>query len=730
MQILAKRRRRQIGPLFLAASAVCLQLAHGAPGATESWTVNSGSWATASNWNSGAGPVPGAGDTVDITTDDGTDHVVTYNYTGSAITLNSLTVDNDGVGTNTLSMTGSGTALASTNEYFGDSSSSTLPGYGVVIQSAGSNAVTTALYLGYGAQDEGDYTLSGTGALTAPTEYLGYNGTGSFAQTASTNTTSGTLYLGYGSGSLGAYSLSGAGSLTVAGPAYVGYSGAGTFTQSGGTASLTGTDSNGNGLSIGDQTGGSGTYVLSAGNLIVSSNEQVGNNGTGSFTQSGGVNSVGQNLIVGGPSTSSGVGKYSLSVGTLSVTGYEVVGLGGKGTFTQTSGSNVNSGNLLLGDNTGSAGLYNLTAGVLTNSGTETVGYKGSGTFTQSGGTNSILGGQSLQIGAVSSGTYSLSATGSLSVTGSVYVGGSSSAAGGAGTLTVSGGQLTDSGTLEVWNSSGTKVTISGGTVSASNTVNLATINATGGSANLGAVTGTGTLNVGGATASVTASGLQQSSVTISSPGKLTLTAGGASNAVNSLVIAGNGVLNLTSTQLVINYGSGSDPISTIAGYLTSGYNSGNWNGPGGIDTSAPLTVNGLKYGLGYADGQDGKVAGLSSGQIEVKYTLLGDANLDGFVNGEDFTILAANFNQQVTGWDQGDFNYDGTVNGEDFTMLAANFNQGASGTTTAGDIAALDAFAAANGLALPTSSVPEPASLGVLILGAVGLSVRRRRHH
>jgi hypothetical protein len=140
------------------------------------------------------------------------------------------------------------------------------------------------------------------------------------------------------------------------------------------------------------------------------------------------------------------------------------------------------------------------------------------------------------------------------------------------------------------------------------------------------------------------------------------------------------------------------------------------------------LAVNGLKYGLGFADGKDGVVSALSSGQIEVKYTLLGDANLDGLVNAADFTILAANFNQPVTGWDQGDFNYDGLVNAADFTDLAANFNQSVNNAASAGDVAALDAFAAANGLSLPTSSVPEPASLGLLAFGAGGILARRRR--
>ena len=104
---------------LLASAAACAQWAHAA---TESWTATSGNWAAAANWNSGAGPVPGAGDTVDITDDDDTSRTITYNYIGAAVTLASVTVDNDGAtGFNTLSMTSTGMALNASNENFGDS---------------------------------------------------------------------------------------------------------------------------------------------------------------------------------------------------------------------------------------------------------------------------------------------------------------------------------------------------------------------------------------------------------------------------------------------------------------------------------------------------------------------------------------------------------------------------------------------------------------------------------
>jgi uncharacterized repeat protein (TIGR03803 family) len=164
---------------------------------------------------------------------------------------------------------------------------------------------------------------------------------------------------------------------------------------------------------------------------------------------------------------------------------------------------------------------------------------------------------------------------------------------------------------------------------------------------------------------------------------------------IGALQLLGSGSLDVNNYTMFINYGLNPDPISTIAGYIKSCYNSGGWNGQGITSTAAQTPTNGLYYGLGYADGNDGVVSGLSSGQIEIKYTLLGDANLDGLVNGSDFNILAANFNQSITGWDQGDFNYDGLANAADFNELAANFNQGASGASVASSGVVLDTPAA-----------------------------------
>jgi hypothetical protein len=93
-------------------------------------------------------------------------------------------------------------------------------------------------------------------------------------------------------------------------------------------------------------------------------------------------------------------------------------------------------------------------------------------------------------------------------------------------------------------------------------------------------------------------------------------------------------------------------------------------------------------------------IIALSSGQIEIAYALYGDLNLDGVVNGSDFSLFAAHFGHTVTGgWEHGDFDYTGVVNGIDFSLLDANFGKTASVISPAAQLAAATS---------ETSRVPE----------------------
>jgi len=248
-------------------------------------------------------------------------------------------------------------------------------------------------------------------------------------------------------------------------------------------------------------------------------------------------------------------------------------------------------------------------------------------------------------------------------------------------------------------------------TKSGTGTLTLSTVNTYAGGTNVTA--GTLVVGVNGA--------LPDGDVSVTG-GTLRLAASTGLAQLTSLSITGNGMLDLANNRIIINYGGSADPIASIAAWIAGGYADGTWSGTGITSSSAAL--NSASYGIGYADSADpGNPAGLASGEIEIMYTLLGDANLDGKVNGTDFDLLATNFNEAVTnGWDEGDFNYDGRVNGEDFLLLAQNFNQFASQS----DLAALDSFAAANGISL--ANVPEPASGVMIVMAGFGILHRRKR--
>jgi hypothetical protein len=104
-------------------------------------------------------------------------------------------------------------------------------------------------------------------------------------------------------------------------------------------------------------------------------------------------------------------------------------------------------------------------------------------------------------------------------------------------------------------------------------------------------------------------------------------------------------------------------------------------------------------------------------------YTYAGDANLDGTIDAGDYGIID-NFVQVAgaDGYGNGDFNYDGFIDAGDYGIIDNNIQSQGPAFPVGGS-------ADSTGLAGVTA-VPEPASLGVLGLGAFGLLARRRRRH
>ena len=196
-----------------------------------------------------------------------------------------------------------------------------------------------------------------------------------------------------------------------------------------------------------------------------------------------------------------------------------------------------------------------------------------------------------------------------------------------------------------------------------------------------------------------------------------------------SLSVAGR--LDLTSNDLVVESGSP----AAVTALVKQGYNlagGGNWTGQGITSSTAATNtthLTGLGVILNTTDGTtplygSGTALGLFDGSspaaldVLVRYTYIGDANLDGKVDVSDYSRIDNGFVQHLTGWYNGDFNYDGVVNGSDYTLIDNAFNsQGAVLTAEIGAPVAV---------ALNTVAVPEPASVAMLGL-FVPLMLRRR---
>jgi len=143
------------------------------------------------------------------------------------------------------------------------------------------------------------------------------------------------------------------------------------------------------------------------------------------------------------------------------------------------------------------------------------------------------------------------------------------------------------------------------------------------------------------------------------------------------------------------------DNIAYARDELRAGYNGGTWDGAASPDTgliTSTAARNDASHStaIGFADSSDGTGLNQTPNTIELKYTVAGDANLDGVVDSNDAVIMARNY--MVSGkadWDQGNFNYDSAVDSGDARILQANFGK----TLTAASVGS------AAGIVPPTSA-------------------------
>jgi fibronectin-binding autotransporter adhesin len=197
-----------------------------------------------------------------------------------------------------------------------------------------------------------------------------------------------------------------------------------------------------------------------------------------------------------------------------------------------------------------------------------------------------------------------------------------------------------------------------------------------------------GTTSVTAGKLSLATSLTNTSSINVNGGATLQLEPAAAINTA-TLVLAPGATLDITTNSETFDTTVTGHDATTLLNDLKASYDNGNWDLPG-ITSSYAAASHGITT-VGY---------NISGNSFKIAYTLPGDTNLDGSVNGADLTNMTNH-----VGWN--DFNYDGVVNADDWAL----FMLGAAYGTP------------------PAVSVPEPSvALAMAGAGVLGMSVRRRR--
>jgi len=175
--------------------------------------------------------------------------------------------------------------------------------------------------------------------------------------------------------------------------------------------------------------------------------------------------------------------------------------------------------------------------------------------------------------------------------------------------------------------------------------------------------------------------------------------------------------IDIGQSTVYFSYPPASSLGSVIQQALANGYNAGAWSGatPGltGIITSpAAASATANTFGVGFADSADGVIPSQPANTIEVRFTAMGDANLDRTVDFSDALLLQAHFNAVSPNWDGGNFNFDSTIDVTDALTLTRNYTTTATGSATPAIASAINSSASVSGSNQSTSTPTDSSNL------------------
>lgn len=171
--------------------------------------------------------------------------------------------------------------------------------------------------------------------------------------------------------------------------------------------------------------------------------------------------------------------------------------------------------------------------------------------------------------------------------------------------------------------------------------------------------------------------------------------------------VAGLDVTQWLEVRLSMPYASGGDQSASLEWKLAA---ADSWDMLGSIALDDSFSATNLGIGFTHTDpGNCVWMDDITFFSVSNLAWLLGDANQDGLVSADDFASVQANFGNTgaADGSLLGDANHDGVVSADDYATVQANFgNTSGSGT----------------------SEVPEPATLGLLLIGGLLAVLCRRK--
>ena len=154
--------------------------------------------------------------------------------------------------------------------------------------------------------------------------------------------------------------------------------------------------------------------------------------------------------------------------------------------------------------------------------------------------------------------------------------------------------------------------------------------------------------------------------------------------------VASGTALDVAHGAVVVDYSGGASPLGAIRDYLSAGFQVDGviWDGPGLMSSAARDdaqgatalgvidnfttqydTVLGGAFGYGLPGGES-----IPATAILVRWTGLGDADLNGRVDGDDLIALLVGFANHGSLWEVGDFDFSGRVDGDDLIALLVGY--------------------------------------------------------